>query len=352
MTGLDTCGRHAGTSIGPGRATLRAGGRSPSPAHRDAAVGDRDARRGHDRMAGDPDRRAGGGLGGLCPRRTRSLDGRCPCRWFAVTALFRRPLGLPIPHTAIVVARKEQFGQTLATFFRENFLSGDCGRRAHAELRLGGAGVDMARRARARDDDGPQRARPQCRCPRHPSSSVSSTWSSPRYAAPPPACPSRRCPRASCVPRSRARSSTTASRRCAPRLGVSSPNAATGSRRCSTRNVPGGFRKPCSTGSSSTWSTGPSTPSTRSHAIPSIRPGNSCAPRVESRRPPRARSRVRRPPARSAAHSWPRIRVSTPCSLSMVTGVVDRLQIEARNPGSQLEERLVDLITENAVRSP
>jgi len=44
--------------------------------------------------------------------------------WFAVTALFRRPLGLPIPHTAIVVARKEQFAQTLAAFFRENFLSG------------------------------------------------------------------------------------------------------------------------------------------------------------------------------------------------------------------------------------
>jgi len=44
--------------------------------------------------------------------------------WFAVVALFRRPLALPIPHTAIVVARKEQFGQTLATFFRENFLSG------------------------------------------------------------------------------------------------------------------------------------------------------------------------------------------------------------------------------------
>jgi uncharacterized membrane-anchored protein YjiN (DUF445 family) len=44
--------------------------------------------------------------------------------WFAVVALFRRPLGLPIPHTAIVVARKEQFGRTLATFFRENFLSG------------------------------------------------------------------------------------------------------------------------------------------------------------------------------------------------------------------------------------
>ena len=38
--------------------------------------------------------------------------------WFAVVALFRRPLGLPIPHTAIVVARKEQFGRTLAAFFR------------------------------------------------------------------------------------------------------------------------------------------------------------------------------------------------------------------------------------------
>lgn len=44
--------------------------------------------------------------------------------WFAVVALFRHPLGIPIPHTAIVVERKEQFGQTLATFFRENFLSG------------------------------------------------------------------------------------------------------------------------------------------------------------------------------------------------------------------------------------
>src|SRR5829696_8700898 len=44
--------------------------------------------------------------------------------WFAVTALFRHPLGLPIPHTAIIPERKEQFGQTLATFFRENFLSG------------------------------------------------------------------------------------------------------------------------------------------------------------------------------------------------------------------------------------
>jgi uncharacterized membrane-anchored protein YjiN (DUF445 family) len=43
--------------------------------------------------------------------------------WFAVTALFRRPLGLPIPHTAIVVERKDSFAETLGTFVQENFLS-------------------------------------------------------------------------------------------------------------------------------------------------------------------------------------------------------------------------------------
>ncbi|MCL2395633.1 MAG: DUF445 family protein, partial [Acidimicrobiaceae bacterium] len=43
--------------------------------------------------------------------------------WFAVTALFRRPLGLPIPHTAIVVERKDRFGETLGAFVQESFLS-------------------------------------------------------------------------------------------------------------------------------------------------------------------------------------------------------------------------------------
>jgi uncharacterized membrane-anchored protein YjiN (DUF445 family) len=42
--------------------------------------------------------------------------------WFAVTALFRRPLGLPIPHTAIVPARKNEIGRALARFIRDNFL--------------------------------------------------------------------------------------------------------------------------------------------------------------------------------------------------------------------------------------
>ena len=43
--------------------------------------------------------------------------------WFAVTALFRHPLGLPIPHTAVIPSRKEQFGRTLGEFVQENFLS-------------------------------------------------------------------------------------------------------------------------------------------------------------------------------------------------------------------------------------
>lgn len=42
--------------------------------------------------------------------------------WFAVTALFRRPLGLPIPHTALVPRRKDEFGASLQDFFTENFL--------------------------------------------------------------------------------------------------------------------------------------------------------------------------------------------------------------------------------------
>ena len=45
--------------------------------------------------------------------------------WFAVTAVFRHPLGLPIPHTAVVAARKDQFGQTLGQFVQENFLAPD-----------------------------------------------------------------------------------------------------------------------------------------------------------------------------------------------------------------------------------
>jgi uncharacterized membrane-anchored protein YjiN (DUF445 family) len=43
--------------------------------------------------------------------------------WFAVTALFRRPLGLPIPHTAIIATRKERIGRILGSFVQNHFLS-------------------------------------------------------------------------------------------------------------------------------------------------------------------------------------------------------------------------------------
>lgn len=43
--------------------------------------------------------------------------------WFAVTALFRRPLGLPIPHTAIIPENKNRIADSMATFLRDNFLT-------------------------------------------------------------------------------------------------------------------------------------------------------------------------------------------------------------------------------------
>lgn len=43
--------------------------------------------------------------------------------WFAVTALFRHPLGLPLPHTAIIPSRKDQLGHSLEEFVADNFLT-------------------------------------------------------------------------------------------------------------------------------------------------------------------------------------------------------------------------------------
>ena len=42
--------------------------------------------------------------------------------WFAVTALFRHPMGIPIPHTAIIPRKKDRLGETLASFLKDNFL--------------------------------------------------------------------------------------------------------------------------------------------------------------------------------------------------------------------------------------
>ncbi len=48
--------------------------------------------------------------------------------WFAVTALFRHPLGLPIPHTAIIPKRKNEIGRNLQEFVTENFLTEEIAR--------------------------------------------------------------------------------------------------------------------------------------------------------------------------------------------------------------------------------
>lgn len=45
--------------------------------------------------------------------------------WFAVVAIFRHPLRLPIPHTAVIVQRKDAFGETLGQFVQQNFLNAE-----------------------------------------------------------------------------------------------------------------------------------------------------------------------------------------------------------------------------------
>lgn len=61
--------------------------------------------------------------------------------WFAVTALFRHPLGIPIPHTAIVPTKKDEIAVNLQDFFTENFLTPEIAKEriesAHVALRVG-----------------------------------------------------------------------------------------------------------------------------------------------------------------------------------------------------------------------
>jgi uncharacterized membrane-anchored protein YjiN (DUF445 family) len=57
--------------------------------------------------------------------------------WFAVTALFRHPLGIPIPHTAVIPRNKERIGESLGTFVGEHFLPPDVVRAQLARVDLG-----------------------------------------------------------------------------------------------------------------------------------------------------------------------------------------------------------------------
>ena len=57
--------------------------------------------------------------------------------WFAVTALFRHPLGLPVPHTAIIPKRKNEIGRNLQDFVTENFLTEEIARERLTSARVG-----------------------------------------------------------------------------------------------------------------------------------------------------------------------------------------------------------------------
>ncbi|MCU0635525.1 MAG: DUF445 domain-containing protein [Gemmatimonadaceae bacterium] len=57
--------------------------------------------------------------------------------WFAVTALFRHPLGIPIPHTAIVPSRKDRIGNALGNFVQKNFLTRDVVERKLGQMHIG-----------------------------------------------------------------------------------------------------------------------------------------------------------------------------------------------------------------------
>ncbi|MEP6785134.1 MAG: DUF445 domain-containing protein [Sphingomonadales bacterium] len=59
--------------------------------------------------------------------------------WFAVTALFRHPLGIPIPHTAIIPRNKDRIGETLAVFLRDNFLTPQVVARRMVRIDVAGA---------------------------------------------------------------------------------------------------------------------------------------------------------------------------------------------------------------------
>ncbi|MFD2091713.1 DUF445 domain-containing protein [Blastococcus deserti] len=65
---------------------------------------------------------AGGWVGYVRATAEASMVGAL-ADWFAVTALFRHPLRLPIPHTAIIPRKKDQIGASLGTFVQENFLT-------------------------------------------------------------------------------------------------------------------------------------------------------------------------------------------------------------------------------------
>ena len=73
--------------------------------------------------------------------------------WFAVTALFRHPLGLPIPHTAIIPENKDRIADTMAAFLRENFLTPAVVARRMAVMNVAKAAGEFLAASPGRDGD-------------------------------------------------------------------------------------------------------------------------------------------------------------------------------------------------------
>ncbi|MFB1427079.1 DUF445 domain-containing protein [Micrococcus endophyticus] len=66
--------------------------------------------------------------------------------WFAVTALFRHPMGIPVPHTALIPRKKDQLGAALTEFVQENFLDSDVAREKVEGLEVAAAAGGWLRR--------------------------------------------------------------------------------------------------------------------------------------------------------------------------------------------------------------
>ncbi len=104
--------------------------------------------------------------------------------WFAVTALFRHPLHLPIPHTAIIPRNKDRIASTLAQFLRDNFLTPKVVARRMQRLDFAGAAGRWAGQsgARRRPD---RRAAPAGLPPISSNRSTRSAWAAwPRARSP------------------------------------------------------------------------------------------------------------------------------------------------------------------------
>ena len=71
--------------------------------------------------------------------------------WFAVVALFRHPLGIPIPHTAIIPNRKNELGENMARFIDEHFLESEVVREKLKQVNLAELSVNWLKSTKGRD---------------------------------------------------------------------------------------------------------------------------------------------------------------------------------------------------------